>query len=160
MVQVIPLSPPEEKTSLMSKLSRLMILLSPATYDRENAKVNFKWFSVKTSLYVLCFFGPFLVVDLIGYLTGFHQQILSLDPTKNIIDIGSQVAAFAMLIASSALPFLFGSGIPSVTELALRSDLAHPKYGLLFIFGSLLSTVYVILGEYTNIIWMHSIDVF
>ena len=155
MVQVLPVSPPEKKTSLMSKLSRLMILLSPATYHRENAMVNFNWFSVKTLVYVLCLFGPFAVVDLIGYKTGFHQQMFSLDQTKNIIDTGSQVAGFAMMVASSALPFLFASGIPSVTELALRSNLAHPKYGLVFIFGSLLATVYVFLGEYTNNIWMH-----
>ena len=149
MVQVLPMPPPKERTSPMSSLSRLMILLSPATTDRDNSRVYFKWLSLKTFVFGLCFFGLFLGVDLFGYQTGFYKHISSLNQVegRNIIDYGSQLASFAMMPAQSALPFFFASGTPSISQLALTSDLRWPNYGLMYICGSLLAASYVILGK-------------
>ena len=84
-----------------------------------------------------------------AYLTGFTDQMSSLDPTKNIIDVGSQFASFVVLGASQSFPFFFFSGIPSIFGLALAKDLTIPKYGLVFILGSLLTTVATIPGNYS-----------
>ena len=158
MDQSLPLCPPRETASLMSKVSRWMILLSPATMDRENTRVNFKWFSVKLLMYSLCNFGPFAIVNLVSYLTGLNAQLSDLNPakSKNIIDTGSELASMAVAVSASVFPFLFASGIPSISGLALTRDLASPKYGKVFIFGSLLAYVGMSFGklwgfrQYTN----------
>ena len=147
MVQVLPLSPPRGERSLMSSLSRLMILLSQATTDTEKTRVNFKWLSMKTFVFSLFYFGFGASSNLVAYLTGFTDQMSSLDPTKNIIDVGSQFASFVVLGASQTFPFFFTSGIPSISGLALAKDLTTPKYGLVFILGSLLTTFATIPGN-------------
>ena len=149
MVPDLSLSPPKERSSLMSSLSRLMILLSPATTDKENTRVNFKWFSVKVFVYTICNFGPFAGTNLISYFTGFNDQLSGLNPatSKNIIDIGSELASMAVAVSASVFPFLFASGIPSISGLALSRDLTGPKYGLVFVFGSLLAYVGMFLGK-------------
>ena len=146
MVRDLPQSPPRGKSSLMSSLSRLMILLSPATTDRGKTRVNFRWLSWKTLLFALGYFGLGFATSLVSYLTGFTDQ-LSLDKTKNIIDTGSQIASFAVLFATNTLPFLLASGIPSISRLALAKEMTSPKYGLVFVLGSLLYTTSLILGK-------------
>ena len=148
MVQVFPLSPSKEKTSLMSKLSKLMILLSPATTDRLKSRVNFKWFSIKTLVFSLCYYGLGAGANVVGYLTGFTNQMSSLDlGTKNIIDTGTLFATLAVMVASQTFPFFFASGIPSISGLALAKDLTIPKYGLLLILGSILGVFAAIPGN-------------
>ena len=149
MVQVLPVSPLKETPSLMSSLSQLIILLSPATIDRQNSRLNFKWISRKTLVFGLCFFGPFLGVNLFGYLTGFYQHLSSLNQleSRNIIDYGSILASFAMMPAQSAFPFFFASGAPFITEVAMTSDLRWPNHGLLYTCGSLLAASYMYLGK-------------
>ena len=148
MAKVLPLSPPTGETSLMSSLSRLMILLSPATTDREKTMVNFKWLSRKTFVFSLFYFGFGAASNLVAYLTGFTDQMTSLDATKNIIDTGSQFVSFAILVACQTFPYFFASGIPSISGLALAKDLSSPKYGLVFIFGTLLNTLAAIPGNF------------
>ena len=147
MARVLPVSPPDKKTMLMSKLSQLIIKLSPATTDRGNTRVNFKWLSMKTLVFSFCYFGFGFGGALVGYLTGFTSQ-MSLNLTKSIIDTGSLMASGVVLLATNTLPFLLASGIPSIHELALAKDLTCPKYGLVFIFGSLLYTIALILGKF------------
>ena len=146
MVQILPVSPQREKTTLMSSLSRLMILLSPATTDSENKRVNFKWLSMKTLMFSLGFFGLGTAANIIAYMTGFTSE-LSMDNTKSIIDIGSQIASLAVMAATTAFPFLFASGIPSISKLALAKDMTSSKYGLVFILGSLLGFLSGNLGK-------------
>ena len=156
--QSLPPCPPRENSSLMSRVSRLMILLSPATTDREKTRVNFKWFSVKLFLYSLCYFGLFAIVNLVSYLTGLNDQLSDLNPfkSKNIIDAGSELASMAVAVSAFVFPFLFASGIPSISGLALTKDLASPKYGKVYIFGSLLAYMGMFFGKlwgfriYTN----------
>ena len=146
MVQVLPVSPPREKPSLMSKFSRLMIKVSPATTDRGNTRVNFKKLSLKTVVFSILYLGFLPASNLVNYLTGFTDQ-LSLVKAKSIIDTGSQFANLAVITASMSLPFFFASGIPSISRLALAKDLTCPKYGLVFILGSLLYGIALILGN-------------
>ena len=136
MDQDLPLSPARQKTSLMPKVS-----LSPATTNMENTRVKFKWFSAKSLVHCLCNFGPFAGANLVGYLTGFNDQMSVLNPPKsqNIIDTGSELASFAVAVSASVFPFLFASGIPSFSGLARTGDLASPKYDKGFTFGRLRS---------------------
>ena len=76
--------PIKDKRSLMSSLSRLMILLSPATTDMGKTRLNIKWLSLKTSVFSICYFGLLIGTNLIGYLTGFISQ-LSMGKTKSSI---------------------------------------------------------------------------
>ena len=149
MAKVPPLFPPRETPSLMSSLSQLIILLSPATIDRQNSRINFKWVSRKALVFCLCFFGLFLGVNLFGHLTGFYQHLSTLNQleSRNIIDYGSILASFAMMPAQSAFPFFFASGSPFISELAMTSDLMWPNHGLLYTGGSLLAASYIYLGK-------------
>ena len=115
-----------------------MIKLSPATTDRENTRVDFKWFSLKTLLFSLFYFGLGAGASLVAYFTGFSKQ-MSEEKNKNVIDTGTKVSNFAVAAASLTLPFLIASGIPSISGLALAKDLTFPSYGLVFILGSLIS---------------------
>ena len=124
-----------------------MIKLSPATTDREKTLVKFKWISTKTLLFFLCYMGLGGGVTLVSYLTGFTNQMSKVHKTKNIIDTGSLFASFAVLAASNTLPFFFASGIPTISGLAFAKDLTIPKYGSVFILGSLLNTFAGILGN-------------
>ena len=147
MVQILPLSPPDEKTRLMWKLSRMMILLSPATTDRGNTRVNFKWLSWKTLVFTLCYVGLLAAANLVNFLTGFNSQIYSLDQTTNIIDTGSEFAHLAVRVATITLPFIFASGLPFISGLALKKDLTSPNIGLVFILGSLLNMFAELFGN-------------
>ena len=131
----------------MSKLSRVTILLTPATSDMMKKRVKFKMLSVKTVVFTICYFGLAVGVSLVSYLTGFSQQLSSIDQTKSIIDTGSKFASFAVMAACQAFPFLIAHGIPSISGLALANDLTSPKYGLLLIFGNLLSPFAFFLGK-------------
>ena len=97
-------------------------------------------------MFSICYFGLATAPHLVGYLTGFTNQ-LSLGKTKTIIDAGSQIASAAVNGATMILPFLLASGIPSIPGLALAKDLTCPKYGLVFILGSLLYAIAFILGN-------------
>ena len=146
MVRILPVFPPREKASLMSSLSRLVILLSPATTDRGNNRLSFKWLSMKTLVFSLCYFGLGFGAYLVSYLTGFMDQ-MSLGKTGSIIETGSKLASGAVMAATYTLPFILASGIPSISELALAEDLTCPKYGLSFILGSLLHAIASIFGN-------------
>ena len=101
-------------------------------------------------MFSLCYFGIGFSSNLVVYLTGFADQMSSLGETKNIVDTGSQIASFSVLLASNTVPFLLATGIPCVSELALAKDLSFPKYGLVLILGSLLYTVSLILGNFSS----------
>lgn len=145
MVRVSRMFPVKEKTTWMSSLSQLMILLSPASTDKGNTGLNFKWLSWKTLLFSLGYFGLGSASSFVQKLTGFSDQ-LSFGETKSIIDRGSQFANFAVLAAIFTLPFFFTSGVPSVSGHALAKDLTSPKYGLVFSLGGLLNSIASILG--------------
>ena len=130
----------------MSSLSRLMILLSPATTDKENTRVNFKWFSMKTLVFSLCYIGLGAAPFLVSSLTGFTSHLV-LDQTKNIIDTGSQFATLAALSTYSTFPFVLTTGVPAISGLALAKDLTSPKYGLIFILGIILAIFVQISGN-------------
>ena len=135
----------KDKPSLM--FSRMMILITPATTDREYTRVSFKWFSWKTLMFSLCYFGLGAVPHLVSYLTGLTSQMSSLDQTGNVIDTGSQFANIASIVASQTFPFFLASGIPSISQLALAKDFTIPKYGLVFILGRLLMILAGIAGN-------------
>ena len=120
-----------------------MIKLSPATTDKENTMVNSKLMCRKALVFSICYFG-------LGSGGG-HQ---SNDQSKNIINTGFQFASAAVLLAPNTLPIVLASGVwslesgvPCISGLALAKDLTSPKYGNVFIFGSLLYAIALTLGK-------------
>ena len=149
----------EVKPSLtgMSRLCRMIIVISPASVDQGWTAVKFKFFSKATLLHILFFFGPMPILVLASIFNGDHSQIVmkslvSAFETYNLIDFLSLSFLMLILPMSCAIPFLMSTGIPCVSRLALARDLCWPKYGILGPLGSFLFWSANVLGEYIRFI--------
>ena len=133
-MKVVPLGKMSESSEMMSSLtwmswlSKIFILISPASLDKESyTTVKFKFFSRATLLHSLFLFGPMLLAILASAINGNHLQILSKSwvftyETYNTVDFVSVIMMSLILPFSFVSPFLIAIGIPSIPSLALAQD--------------------------------------
>ena len=126
----------------MSWLSRMVILISPASVDQGWTVVKFKFFSRSTLLYFVIYFGPMLLAVIVSFFNGEIIQFVTkcfFDTlaTYNVMDSISLFVMTTALPLSTMIPFAAFTGVPSISSLALAEDLLWPKYGLWPKWGSL-----------------------
>ena len=149
-MKVVPLGKMSESSEMMSSLtwmswlSKIFILISPASLDKESyTTVKFKFFSRATLFHSLFLFGPMLLAILASAINGNHLQILSKSwvftyETYNTVDFVSVLMMSLILPFSFISPFLIAIGSPSIPSLALAQDLTWPKNGGWSILGTIL----------------------
>ena len=116
----------KKKVSWMSWMSRIFIILTPASVNKTNTKVTYSFWSKKSLFFCLAYFGLLSVAEYLRNLTMISEFKFSMSIT-NLFTLASVGAAgFGMAL----LPFFFASGIPLISKLALDPDLSWPKYGL------------------------------
>ena len=136
----------------MSWLSKIFILISPASLDKESYTVKFKFFSRATLFHSLFLFGPMLLAILASAINGNHLQIISKSwvftyETYNTVDFVSVFMMSLILPFSFISPFLIAIGSPSIPSLALAHDLTWPKNGGWSILGTILLLTAEVFGK-------------
>ena len=148
---VLSLLPEEDRLSWMSRLSRIIVILTPASMDvwvaiilwliwgsicllsfRARREITFKLLSVKTLIHCIWYFAPIAAIfflynmEIMQDAKKLSQEALA---EKNLIDQLSQHTMFSFGGLFVLHPFLIASGLPNISELALATDLRFPKYG-------------------------------
>ena len=133
IMKVVPIEKISESSEMMSSLtwmswlSKIFILISPASLDKESYTVKFKFFSKATLFHSLFLFGPMLLAILASAINGNHLQIISKSwvftyETYNTVDFFSVIMMSLILPFSFISPFLIAIGSPSIPSLALAQD--------------------------------------
>ena len=144
------LLPEEDRLSWMSRLSRIIVILTPASMDvwvaiilwmiwgicllsfRARREITFKLLSLKTLIHCIWYFAPIAAIFFL-YNMEIMQDAKRLSKEalaeKNLIDQLSQYTMFSFGSLFVFYPFLIASGLPNISELALATDLRFPKYG-------------------------------
>ena len=125
----------------MSWLSRMVILISPASVDQEWTVVKFKFFSKATLIYLAIFFVPVFLWLLVTVIDGNLIQltikcVVGAVATYNIMDLISIFSMISILHLSTMIPLALSTGVPWISSLALADDLTWPKYGFCGILGA------------------------
>ena len=132
----------------MSKLSRIMIRLSPATWNKSQSRVQLKMCSVKGLTFSLCFFGPFIALNIMmNTVFDMSDVMKSQSANLNIVDALSSIFTFAIPGFVFVIPFLLFSGIPVISSLVLASDHKWPKYGLTLVAGTMVGIASTLFGK-------------
>ena len=158
IMKVVPLGKISESSEMMSSLtwmswlSKIFILISPASLDKESYTVKFKFFSRASLFHSIFLFGPLLLAILASAINGNHLQILSKSwvftyETYNTVDFVSVFMMSLILPFSFVSPFFIAIGIPSIPSLALARDLTWPKNGGWSILGTILLLTAEVFGK-------------
>ena len=145
----------------MSWLSRMVILISPASVDQGWTVVKFKFFSRSFLLYFVIYSGPILLAVIVSVFNGEIIQVVTkcfFDTlaTYNIMDSISIFVMITALPLSALIPFAAFTGVPSISSLALAEDLLWPKYGLCSLSGAAFFISANALGKLYSV-WVSSI---
>ena len=135
----------KKKVSWMSWISRIFIILTPASVNKTNTEVTFSFWSKKSLFFCLTYFGLLSVAVYLQNMTMISQFKFS----TSITDIFTMASTGAAGFGMALLPFFFASGIPLVSKLALDPDLSWPRYGLLGVTASLLVMAGTLLSSKT-----------
>ena len=132
----------------MSQLSRIMIRLSPVTWDKSHTRVQFKMCSVKGLTFSICFFGPLIVFNILMFtFVDMSDAMESQTPKLNIVDTLSTYFSLAFTGFVFMIPFTLFSGIPIISSMVSASDHKWPKYGLTMVAGTLVGIASVSFGK-------------
>ena len=136
--KVLPVRSMEERCTWMSKLSRIMIRLSPATWDKAHTRVQLKMCSVKALTFSSCFFGPLIVLNIMMFTFFDMSDVFTSQTAKwNIVDALSSFFTDAFMGIVILIPFTLFSGIPIISGLVSASDHKCLKYGLVMVAGTM-----------------------
>ena len=131
----------------MSKLSRIMIRLSPVTWDKSHTRVQLKMCSVKGLTFSICFFGPLIVLHIMMFtISDMPNAMKSL--STNIVETLSSFFSAAFTGFIILIPFTLFSGIPIISSLVSASDHKWPKYGLTMVAGTVVGIASMSFGKY------------
>ena len=144
----------------MSWLSRMVILISPASVDQGWTVVKFKFFSRSFLLYFVIYSGPILLAVIVSVFNGEIIQVVTkcfFDTlaTYNVMDSISLFVMTTALPLSTMIPFAAFTGVPSISSLALAEDLLWPKYGLCSLSGVAFFISANALGKFYSV-WVSS----
>ena len=146
--KVLPVTSMEERCTWMSKLSRIMIRLSPGTWDKSHTRVQLKICSVKGLTFSICFFVPWMVLIIMTFTIFDMSNAFTSQTAKwNIVDALSTIFSGAFTGLIFFIPFTMFSGIPIISSLVSASDHKWPKYGLVMVAGTMVGITSVSFGK-------------
>ena len=139
--------PLQEETSWMSRMSKILIKLSPATSDKQFTQIGFRILSVKTLLFCIGYFGPMIASMIMMHIMGISGKVAEQYMKGNIMEMLSNSASMGSTIFLEFFPFVFASGLPSISSLATDLELPWPKYGTQILVGGILLIASVSVGK-------------
>ena len=139
--------PLQDETSWMSRMSKLVIKLSPATSDKNFTRIGFRILSVKTLLFCIGYFGPTLASLILMDIMGISDKVAEQYMKGNTMEILSIFASMGSTIFLEFFPFVFASGLPFISSLATDLELPWPKYGTQVLVGGILLIASISVGK-------------
>ena len=139
--------PLQDETSCMSRMSKIVTKLSPATSDKQFTQIGFRIISLTTLLFCIGYLGPMIASMILMDILGISGKVTEQFMKGNTMEMLSHSSSMGSTIFLAFFPFVFASGLPSISSLATDLELPWPKYGTQILVGGILLIASVSVGK-------------